>query len=205
MFANLNVDSLEIYVLYPFRGTFQQLFNGANIKSLRLSGVDIRSDSSQPFTGNIGRLELAKQASQLTAQNFPVYPAHELIINAFYLTDFNSDNPPNYSNLGELRIHTTERVPANAFRQYPNLHTLSISTEKEIDPQALNGLHKLEKLTIKDTKPSLELLNSVPSVKEFEASVEKLDDREQCQLIEKLANGQVVVQGKKLKIIFCLY
>ena len=32
LFANLNVDSLELYTLYPFRGTFQQLFNGANIK-----------------------------------------------------------------------------------------------------------------------------------------------------------------------------
>jgi hypothetical protein len=192
----LEVDSLELYVLYPFRGTFQQLFNGANIKYLRLSGGDIKSDLSQPFTGNIGRLELAKQAGQLTVQNFPLYPAHELIINAFYVTDFTSEHPPNYSNLGELRLYTQERVPANAFRNYPNLHTLSISTEKEIDPHALDGLYKLEKLTIKDTKPSLALLNNLHSIKEFEASIEKLDEREQCQLIEKLANGQVAVQGK---------
>ncbi|CAF3339176.1 unnamed protein product [Rotaria sp. Silwood1] len=195
LFANLNVDSLELYVLYPFRGTFQQLFNGANIKYLRLSGGDIRSDLSQPFTGNIGRLELAKQASQLSIQNFPAYPAHELIINAFYVTDFDSDHPPNYSNLGELRIHSQERIPANAFRQYPNLHTLSVSTEKDIDPHAFDGLHNLEKLTIKDTKPSLELLNNLPNVKEFEGSVEKLNDKEQCRLIEKLASGQMAVQA----------
>ncbi|CAF0737054.1 unnamed protein product [Rotaria sordida] len=195
LFSNLNVDSLELYVLYPFRGTFQQLFNGANIKYLRLSGGDIRSDLSQPFTGNIGRLEIAKQASQLSIQNFPAYPAHELIINAFYVTDFNTDHPPNYSNLGELRAYSQERIPANAFRQFPNLHTLSVSTEKDIDPHAFDGLHNLEKLTIKDTKPSLELLNNLPNIKEFEASVEKLNDKEQCRLIEKLANGQVAVQA----------
>ncbi|CAF2707964.1 unnamed protein product [Rotaria sp. Silwood2] len=195
LFANLNVDSLELYVLYPFRGTFQQLFNGANIKYLRLSGGDIRSDLSQPFTGNIGRLELAKQASQLSIQNFPAYPAHELIINAFYVTDFYTDHPPNYSNLVELRIHSQERIPANAFRQYPNLHTLSVSTEKDIDPHAFDGLHHLEKLTIKETKPSLELINNLSNVKEFEASVEKLDDKEQCRLIEKLANGQIAIQA----------
>jgi hypothetical protein len=125
-----------------------------------------------------------------------MYPAHELIINAFYVTNFNSDNPPNYSNLDELRIYSQERIPANAFQQYPNLHTLSISTEKDIDPHALDGLHHLEKLTIKDTKPSLELLNNLPTVKEFEVSLEKLNDREQCQLVEKLVNGQVAVQGK---------
>ncbi len=196
LFANLNVDSLELYVLYPFRGSFQQLFTGANIKYLRLSGGDIRSDLSQPFTGNIGRLELAKQAAQLTVQNFPFYPAHEYIINAFYVTDFNSDNPPNYSNLGEIRIFSQERIPANAFRNYPNLHTLSVSTEKDIDPHAFDGLNHLEKLTIKDTKPSLEVLNNLYTIKEFEASIEKLDDREQCQLVEKLANGQVAVLGK---------
>lgn len=196
LFQNLNVDGLELYVLYPFRGTFQQLFNGANIKYLRLSGGDIRSDLSQPFTGNIGRLELAKQASQINVQNFPIYPAHELIINAFYVTDFNSDNPPNYSNLGELRIYSQERIPANAFRQFSNLHTLSIATEKDIDPHAFDGLYSLEKLTIKDTKPSLDLLNSLPNLKEFETSLEKLGDAEQCQLVEKLANGQLAVQGK---------
>lgn len=196
LFQNLNADGLELYVLYPFRGTFQQLFNGANIKYLRLSGGDIRSDLSQPFTGNIGRLELAKQAAQISVQNFPVYPAHELIINAFYVTDFNSDNPPNYSNLGELRIYSQERIPANAFRQFSNLHTLSIATEKDIDPHAFDGLYNLEKLTIKDTKPSLELLNSLPNLKEFETSLEKLGETEQCQLVEKLANGQLAVQGK---------
>ncbi|CAM4739739.1 unnamed protein product [Rotaria magnacalcarata] len=195
LFSNLNVDSLELYVLYPFRGTFQQLFNGADIKFLRLSGGDIRSDVSQPFTGNIARLELAKQASQLSVQNFPAYPAHELIINAFYVTDFTSEHPPNYSNLGEVRIYSQERIPANAFRNYPNLHTLSITTDQEIDPHALDGLHNLEKLTIKDTKPSLELLNNLPNVKEFETNVDKLSEREQCDLVEKLANGQVAVQA----------
>ncbi|CAF4593152.1 unnamed protein product, partial [Rotaria magnacalcarata] len=79
------------YALYPFHGSFQQLFDGANIKYLRLSGGDIRSDLSKPFTGNIARLELAKQASALSVQNFPIYPAHELIINAFYITDFNNE------------------------------------------------------------------------------------------------------------------
>jgi hypothetical protein len=192
----LNVDSLELYVLYPFRGTFQQLFNGANIKYLRLSGGDITSDLSQPFSGNIGRLELAKQAASLSVENFPVYPAHELIINAFYVTDFNSEHPPNYANLRELRVYSPESIPANAFRQFPNIHTLSISSEKGIDPNALAGLSNLEKLTIKDSRPSLELLNSIPNVKEFEASIEKLDERSQCQLIEKLANGQVAIQGE---------
>jgi hypothetical protein len=195
LFQNLNIDGLELYVLHPFRGTFQQLFNGSNIKNLRVSGGDIRSDLSQPFSGNIGRLELAKQASVLSAQNFPVYPAHELTINAFYVTDFNNDHPPNYSNLNELRIYSQERIPANAFRQFSNLHTLSISTDKDIDPHALDGLYNLEKLTIKDTKPSIELLNSVPSVKEFEVNIEKIDETEQCQLIEKLANGQVAIQA----------
>ncbi|CAF4541605.1 unnamed protein product, partial [Rotaria socialis] len=178
-----------------FRGTFQQLFNGADIKFLRLSGGDIRSDVSQPFTGNIGRLELAKQASQLSVQNFPAYPAHELIINAFYVTDFTSEHPPNYSNLGEVRIYSQERIPANAFRNYPNLHTLSITTDQEIDPHALDGLHNLEKLTIKDAKPSLELLNNLPNVKEFETNVDKLNEGEQCDLVGKLANGQVAVQA----------
>ena len=195
LFANLNVDSLELYALYPFRGTFQQLFHGANIKHLRLSGGNIHSDLSQPFTGTIGQLEVAKQASELTVQNFPLYPAHELIINAFYINKFNSDYPPNYSNLGELRVHSQESIPANAFRQYPNIRILSISSEKDIDPHALDGLHNLEKLIIKDTKPSLELLNNLPNVKEFEVNFDKLDDREQCQLIEKLANGQVAVKG----------
>src|SRR5262249_2809996 len=34
LFQNLNADSLELYALYPFHGTFQQLFDGANIKYL---------------------------------------------------------------------------------------------------------------------------------------------------------------------------
>ena len=197
LFQNLNADSLELYALYPFHGTFQQLFNGANIKFLRLSGGDIRSDFSQPFTGNVARLELAKQANALSVQNFPAYPAHELIINAFYITEFNHEHPPNYANLAELRVHSPERIPANAFRQFPNLQTLSVSTDKEIDPQAFNGLRDLEKLTIKDGKPTAELLNSVPQVKEFEASIEKLDERTQCQFLDKLANGQVAVQGQR--------
>ena len=196
LFQNLNADSLELYALYPFHGTFQQLFNGANIKFLRLSGGDIRTDFSQAFTGNIARLELAKQANALSVQNFPAYPAHELIINAFYITEFNHEHPPNYANLAELRVHSPERIPANAFRQFPNIQSLSVSTEKEIDPQAFSGLGKLEKLTIKDSKPTIELLNSVPAVKEFEASVEKLDEKTQCQFLEKLANGQVAVQGQ---------
>jgi hypothetical protein len=182
--------------LYPFHGTFQQLFDGANIKFVRLSGGEIRSDVSQPFSGNIARLELAKQANSLSVENFPVYPAHELIINAFYVTEFNSEHPPNYSNLGELRVHSMGRIPADAFRQFSNIHTLSIASEGEIDPQALNGLHNLEKLSIKDVKPSLELINSVPSIKEFEGSIEKLDERVQCELLEKLANGQLAVQGE---------
>jgi hypothetical protein len=195
LFKNFNADSLELYALYPFHGSFQQLFDGANIKYIRLSGGDIRSDLSQPFSGNIGRLELAKQANELSVQNFPVYPAHELTINAFYITEFNHAHPPNYNNLGELRVFSTARIPANAFVNFPNIHTLSISTEKDIDPQALNGLNKLEKLIIKDTKAPIELLNSVPSIKEFETNIEKLDDKTQCQLIEKLANGQVAVQA----------
>ncbi|CAF4336714.1 unnamed protein product, partial [Rotaria magnacalcarata] len=31
LFKNLNVDALEVYALYPFHGSFQQLFDGANI------------------------------------------------------------------------------------------------------------------------------------------------------------------------------
>ncbi|CAF1955652.1 unnamed protein product [Rotaria magnacalcarata] len=194
LFKNLNVDALEVYALYPFHGSFQQLFDGANIKYLRLSGGDIRSDLSKTFTGNIARLELAKQASALSVQNFPIYPAHELIINAFYITDFNNEYPPNYSNLGELLVYSTERIPANAFQQFPNIHTLSITTDRDIDPKALHGLNHLEKLTIKEARPSITLLNSQPSIKEFETNVEKLDEEEQCQLISKLADGQVAVQ-----------
>jgi hypothetical protein len=195
LFKNLNADSLELYALYPFHGTFQQLFDGANIKYLRLSGGDIRSDLSQPFTGNIGRLELAKQASALSVQNFPVYPAHELTIDAFYISEFTNEHPPNYNNLGELRVFSTASVPANAFRNFPNIHTLSVSSEQDIDPQALNGLQKLEKLIIKDAKAPLELLKSVPNIKELEINIEKLDEKTQCQLLEKLASGQVAVQS----------
>lgn len=195
LFQNLNVDSLELYALYPFHGSFQQLFDGANVKSLRLSGGDIRSDASQRFTGNVGRLELAKQANALSVQNFPVYPAHELTINAFYITEFNSQHPPNYANLGELRVYSPERIPANAFSQFPNIHTLSLASDKEIDPQALAGLRSLEKLTIKDAQPSMELLNSLPNLKEFETSIDKLDERTLCQLLEKLASGQLALQA----------
>jgi hypothetical protein len=121
-----------------------------------------------------------------------------LLINAFYITDFNSEHPPNYGNVDEIRVYSSERIPANAFHQFPNIHTLQISSDKGIDLQALNGLNKLEKLTIKDTIPSTELLNSVPTVKEFETNIEKLDEKTQCQLLEKLANGQVAIQGKSL-------
>ena len=191
----MNADIVELYALYPFKGTFQQLFDGANIKYLRLSGGDIRSDASQSFTGNIGRLELAKQASELSVQNFPVYPAHELAINAFYVDEFNSQHPPNYNNLGELRVHSNGRIPANAFRNFPNIHTLQISTEQDIDPQALNGLNNLEKLIIKDTKFPVDNLKNLPNLKEYETNFEKLDEKTQCQLLEKLASGQLAVQA----------
>lgn len=195
LFQNLNADSLELYTLYPFRGSFQELFDGANIKYLRLSGGDTKSDLSKPFSGNIGRLELAKQASSLSIQNFPVYPVHELIINAYYVSEFNTEHPPNYSNLAELRIHSPEFVPANAFQQFPNIRVLSVSSEQGIDPQAFNGLNNLEKLTVKDTQPSIEILSAIPSIKEYEVQIEKLDETSQCQLIEKLANGQVAIQA----------
>lgn len=195
LFKNLNADTVELYALYPFKGSFQQLFDGANIKYLRLSGGEIRSDVSQSFTGNIGRLELAKQASELSVQNFPVYPAHELTINAFYVDDFNSQHPPNYNNLGELRVHSNNRIPANAFQNYPNIHTLQISTEQDIDPQAFNGLNNLEKLIIKDTKLPVDALKNLPNLKEYETNIEKLDEKSQCQLLEKLASGQLAVQA----------
>lgn len=119
-----------------------------------------------------------------------------MIINAFYVTDFTTDHPPNYSNLVELRIYSQEGIPANAFRQFPNLNALSVATEKEIDPHAFDGLYNLEKLTIKDTKASLDVLNKLPNVREFETNIDKLSEREQCDLAEKLANGQVAVQSK---------
>jgi hypothetical protein len=195
LFQGLNVDSLELYALYPFRGSFQQLFDGANIKYLRLSGGDIHSDLSHSFSGNIGRLELAKQADAISVANFPVYPAHELIINAFYVANFNAEHPPNYGNLGDLRVHSLERIPANAFRQFPNIHTLSLSTDKDIDPQALAGLNKLEKITIKDIQPSLDLFKNLPNLKEIEVSLDKLDDKFKCQLVEKTVKGEVAVQA----------
>jgi hypothetical protein len=194
LFQNLNADTVELYALYPFKGSFQQLFNGANIKYVRLSS-EVRSDLSQPFTGNIGRLELRKQANSLSVQNFPVYPAHELIINAFFIDDFNNEHPPNYNNVGELDVHSNGPIPANAFRNYPNIHTLQISTDQNIDPQAFNGLNKLEKLVIKDGKLPVDLLKNLPNLKEYETNIEKLDEKSQCQLIEKLANGQLAVQA----------
>ena len=195
LFRNLNADTLELYTIHPLKGSFQQLFDGANIKYVRLSGGDLRSDPSQSFTGNIARLELAKQATQLSVENFPAYPAHELTINAFYVENFNPSHSPNYNNLGELHVQSLNSIPANAFQNYPNIHTLEITTDKEIDPQALNGLNKLEKLVIKDTKPSLDLLKNLPNLKELETSVEKLDDKTQCQLLEKLSSGQLAVQA----------
>ncbi|CAF0921326.1 unnamed protein product [Adineta steineri] len=195
LFQNLNANSLEVYALYPFFGTFQQLFKDANIKFLHLSGFDVHSDVSQPFTGTIAHLELAKQADSLSVQNFPVYPVHELTINALSLTDFNSEHPSNYANLGELRVHSPDRIPANAFRQFPNIHTLSVQSDKGIDLQAFDGLTHLEKLTIKDSQPNLDLFNKLPNLKEFETNIEKLDENTQCKLIEKLANGQVAIQA----------
>ncbi|CAF0849786.1 unnamed protein product [Adineta steineri] len=180
LFQNLHAESLELYALYPFHGTFQQLFKDANIKFLRLSGGDIRSDVSETFTGNIARLELANLANAISVQLFPVYPVHELTINAFYVTDFDTEHPPNYANLGELRVHTTNRIPAHAFR---------------IDPHAFDGLTHLEKLTVKDSPPNLDLFNSLPNLKEFEVRIEKLDENTQCKLIEKLASGQVAIQA----------
>ncbi|CAF1145494.1 unnamed protein product [Adineta steineri] len=195
LFQNLHAESLELYSLYPFHGTFQQLFKDANIKFLRLSGGDIRSDVSETFTGNIARLELAKQANAISVQHFPVYPAHELTINAFYISNFNSDHPSNYANLRELRVHSPARIPANAFRQFPNIHTLSVQSDRGIDPHAFDGLTHLEKLTIKDGETNFDLFNSLPNLKEFEARIENLDENTQCKLIEKLANGQVAIQA----------
>ncbi|CAF0850138.1 unnamed protein product [Adineta steineri] len=195
LFQNLHAESLELYVLYPFHGTFQQLFKDANIKFLRLSGGDIRSDVSETFTGNIARLELAKQATAISVHHFPVYPVHELTINAFYVTDFDTEHPPNYANLGELRVHTTNRIPAHAFRQFPNIHTLAVQSDQGIDPHAFDGLTHLEKLTVKDSPPNLDLFNSLPNLKEFKASIETLDENTQCKLIEKLASRQVAIQA----------
>ncbi|CAF1146615.1 unnamed protein product [Adineta steineri] len=195
LFQNLHAESLELYALYPFHGTFQQLFKDANIKFLRLSG-DIRSDVSETFTGNIARLELAKQANAISVQHFPVYPAHELTINAFYVTDFDSEHPPNYANLVELRVHTQNRIPAHAFRQFPNILTLSVQSDQGIDSQAFDGLTHLEKLEVGNSQPSLDLFNILPNLKEFKASIETLDENAQCKLIEKLATGKVAIQAQ---------
>jgi len=64
-----------------------------------------------------------------------------------------------------------------------------------MDPHALDGLINLEKLIIKDTKINLEALNNLPKLKEFQTNIEKLDESTQCQLIEKLAYGQLAVQS----------
>jgi hypothetical protein len=73
----------------------------------------------------------------------------------------------------------------------------------------LDGLYQLEKLTIKDTKAPLDILNNLPSLKEFETNIENLNDKEKCQLVEKLANGQLAVQGKifliKIKLKILIY
>lgn len=180
------------------------MFDGANIKFLHLSGGDIRSDPSQSFTGNIHRLELAKQADKLSVQNFPVYPAHEMIINAYYIGEFNNEHPPNYENLGELRVHAREEIPAHAFRQFPNIHTLSVTSEKGISPHAFDGLNHLEKLVVKD-KVGADVIDNLPNVKEFEGDIGKLDDNVQCKLLEKLANGQVAVQGNIFPSCCCCY
>ncbi|CAF1370707.1 unnamed protein product [Rotaria sordida] len=195
LFENLNVDGLEIYSHYPFHGTFQQLFNGSNIKELRLAGGDIRSDLSQTFTGNIARLELIKQAKSLSIKTFPLYPVHEYITSAFYLTTFNNDHQPNYSNLVELHVHSQELIPARAFQQYPNIQILSIKTDKYIDEDALDGLNNLEKLTIREPNPSLALLNKAKTVKEYETNIEKLDENSQCTLVDKFSHGEIFVRA----------
>ncbi|CAF4885523.1 unnamed protein product, partial [Rotaria sp. Silwood1] len=195
LFENLNVDGLEIYSYYPFHSTFQQLFNGSNIKDLRLAGAGIRSDLSQKFTGNIVRLELIKQAKSLSIKTFPLYPVHEYIASAFYLTEFNAENQPNYANLVELRIHSQELIPARAFQQYPNIQMLSIKTDKYIDVDALDGLNKLEKLSIMEPNPSLAILNKATTVKEYETNIEKLDEDSQCKLVDKVSNGEIFVRA----------
>jgi hypothetical protein len=140
-------------------------------------------------------LELVKQASSLSVENFPVYPAHELTINAFYIDDFNSEHPPNYNNLVELVVYSAERIPGNAFDNFPNIKTLKVLTEQGIDPQAFNGLNNLEKLIVEDTQLPVDALKNFPNLKEYETNIEKLDEISQCQLIEKLANGQLVVRS----------
>ncbi|CAF1198417.1 unnamed protein product [Didymodactylos carnosus] len=195
LFRNLDVDSLEVYSLYPFRGTFQELFDGSNIKHLRISGGDIKSDLNKHFTGNVGRLEIAKQAEALDAANFPLYPAHEMILNAYYVKKFHSPNPPNYDNVAELRVYSDDPIPADAFKDFPNINTLSVQA-KEIDPSAFNGLNKLEKITIKDAQPNAALLQNIPSVKEVEiGGLEKLNPDVQCEFAQQLSQGRLAVQA----------
>lgn len=122
----MTVDRLDIYTLYPFHGSFQQLFNGTKIKYLLLKSVRIRSDLSESFTGNIARLDLVRQVSELSVENFPPYPVHKLIINAFYVDDFDHEHPPNYTNLHHLRVHSYEPIPPTAFRHYSLIQTLEI-------------------------------------------------------------------------------
>ncbi|CAF4446587.1 unnamed protein product, partial [Adineta steineri] len=88
------------------------------------------------------------------------------------------------------------RIPAHAFRQFPNILTLSVQSDQGIDSQAFNGLTHLEKLEIRDSQPSLDLFNRLPSLKEFEVRIEKLDENAQCKLIEKLATGKVAIQAQ---------
>ncbi|CAF0795632.1 unnamed protein product [Didymodactylos carnosus] len=195
LFRNLDVDSLEVYSLYAFRGTFQELFDGSNIKSLRISGGELKSDLNQPFTGNVGRLEVAKQASSIDTTNFPLYPAHEVILNAYYVAKFDSPNPPNYDNVAELRVFSNEPIPADAFKDYPNINTLSVQA-KEIDPNAFNGLNKLEKIIIKDASPNPALLQNIPTLKEIEISgLEDLGADLQCEYAQRLSQGRLAVQA----------
>ncbi|CAF1238449.1 unnamed protein product [Adineta ricciae] len=198
LFQNLSIDTLKLYATYPFNGTFQQMFDGANIKYLRLSGVDMRSDVSQRFTGNIHRLELAKQASVISVEYFPVYPAHKLVINAYYVSEFNPQHPSNYKNLDEIRVYTMYRIPAKAFHQYSIIRRLSISTENDIDPHALDGLDNLEELVIEDTEIDLNLLNNLPKLKELQVDIKKLNEESQCKLIEKVSKGELAVRTNPL-------
>ncbi|CAF3988944.1 unnamed protein product [Rotaria sordida] len=96
----------------------------------------------------------------------------------------------------ELSVYSPDRISANAFQQLPNLRVLSIQNDKDIDPHALDDLKNLEKLTIRNilSASSLNLLQKLPNVKEFEININRLDEKTQCQLIEKLANAQVTIK-----------
>ncbi|CAF4095576.1 unnamed protein product, partial [Rotaria sordida] len=96
----------------------------------------------------------------------------------------------------ELSVYSPDRISANAFQQLPNLRVLSIQNDKDIDPHALDDLKNLEKLTIRNiiSASSLNLLQKLPNVKEFEININRLDKKTQCQLIEKLANAQVTIK-----------